>query len=195
MAAPRLLRVIEARTLEIERLIDAVHAPVRGFMQRHPRLRSALDGTWLGHPLHPALVSLPIGAWMTGLMLDLAGMVGMPSARGAADLAYGVGIAGALGAIAPGLAEWSYLEGKARRVAFVHATVNLVATGLFGGSLLLRATGHRGAGILMAMAGIGLVGFGGWLGGELTFHEGAGVGRISSARGETEDEGGQRLED
>ena len=31
-----------------------------------------LSGTWLGHPLHPALSDLPIGFWTSSFVLDLA---------------------------------------------------------------------------------------------------------------------------
>ena len=38
---------------------------------RSRRIRDVLHGVWLGHPLHPALVQLPVGAWMSAAMLDL----------------------------------------------------------------------------------------------------------------------------
>ena len=28
-------------------------------------LKDALHGTWLGHPLHPVLVQVPVGAWVS----------------------------------------------------------------------------------------------------------------------------------
>ena len=31
--------------------------------------KNALHGVWLGHPLHPVLTDVPIGAWTTGLVL------------------------------------------------------------------------------------------------------------------------------
>ena len=33
-------------------------------------LKNVLHGTWLGHPLHPALTHVPLGAWTTALALD-----------------------------------------------------------------------------------------------------------------------------
>jgi len=41
-----------------------------------------LYGTWLGHPLHPALVAIPTGAWTAAVALDAA-----ESFSGRADLA------------------------------------------------------------------------------------------------------------
>src|SRR5919201_185018 len=64
------------------------------------RLQDTLNGTWLGHPLHPVLVSAPIGAWTTTMLLDLAGE------ERAADLSLRLGLLGALGAAATGAAQW-----------------------------------------------------------------------------------------
>ncbi|MBW3651387.1 MAG: hypothetical protein KY458_12550, partial [Actinobacteria bacterium] len=35
--------------------------------------KDLLSGTWLGHPLHPLLTDVPIGAWASALVLDLFG--------------------------------------------------------------------------------------------------------------------------
>jgi uncharacterized membrane protein len=187
MAAPRLLRVIEERTREIDEFIESVHRPVRGFMRRHPVVRAVLDGSWLGHPLHPALIPIPIGAWTTGLALDIAGIFGMPGAARAADVAHGIGLVTAVAAVTTGLVEWSYVDGNPRRVAFVHASSNLVAAGLIGGSLLMRAAEQRAAGIALSVLAFGVVGFGAWIGGELSYHYGVGVGRVTSERRRGED--------
>ena len=34
-------------------------------------LKGILQGKWLGHPLHPALVHLPTGLWPAALIFDL----------------------------------------------------------------------------------------------------------------------------
>ena len=46
---------------------------------------------------------------------------------------------------------------------------------LFGASLAARAGGARGRGKLLALAGMGAIGAGGYLGGHLTYAEGVGV--------------------
>lgn len=35
------------------------------------QVKNFLHGTWLGHPLHPVLTDIPIGAWTAALVLDL----------------------------------------------------------------------------------------------------------------------------
>src|SRR5512140_1702791 len=70
--------------------------------------KDALHGVWLGHPLHPVLTDVPIGAWMTAAALDVASAAnGDEGLARAADFAVGVGLAGAAGAAVTGLTDWS----------------------------------------------------------------------------------------
>jgi len=45
----------------LQRLVSGLPRPVRDL----------LHGVWLGHPLHPAMVHAPVGAWMSAAILDL----------------------------------------------------------------------------------------------------------------------------
>jgi len=178
---PRLLQRIESTTSTMDDVINGLHGPVREFLQKNPAIHYALSGAWLGHPLHPALVPLPIGAWATGVALDM-GSSGRfnRSSSSAATMAYKVGLAGASLALLAGLAEWTHQEGNARRVTFIHAASNLLAAGLITTSLVARTRGARRTGIALAALALGSVGLGGWLGGELTYRYGAGVQRAPS---------------
>jgi len=40
---------------------------------RPAKVRDALHGVWLGHPLHPVLAQAAIGAWLSASVLDFAG--------------------------------------------------------------------------------------------------------------------------
>ncbi|MDC3960579.1 DUF2231 domain-containing protein [Polyangium jinanense] len=182
MRVPWLLRVVER--LQLDEIVEVFHAPVRGFFTRHPRIRRALDGTWLGHPLHAALVSVPIGAFTTGLVLDVATLLGCTWAARGADLAFLFGLVALVPSVLTGITDFGYIEGKARRVTFVHALSAAASTMLLVGSVILRAMGLRGAGIAVSLLGFLILGVGAWLGGELSYHYGAGVGRISEDRRE-----------
>ena len=75
-----------ARRLERLEALDKVARPLAGAVGRavRPRVvRNLLSGTDLGHPLHPMLTDLPIGAWVMSALPDAAGG---PAAEGAADL-------------------------------------------------------------------------------------------------------------
>src|ERR1700687_5891786 len=50
----------------MQRIFRAIYGPF-------PALRDLLHGTWLGHPLHPALTDIPIGAFIVAFVLDLVG--------------------------------------------------------------------------------------------------------------------------
>lgn len=53
--------------------LDTVTEPLKRAVRGLPlgRVRSVLHGRPLGHPLHPALVQLPVGAWLSAAVLDL----------------------------------------------------------------------------------------------------------------------------
>src|SRR6266704_5267882 len=75
-----------ARRLERLEALDKVAKPLAGAIGRgvRPRVvRNLLSGTYLGHPLHPVLTDLPIGAWVMSALLDAADG---PAVEGAADL-------------------------------------------------------------------------------------------------------------
>jgi nitrite reductase/ring-hydroxylating ferredoxin subunit/uncharacterized membrane protein len=164
----------------IDRLAAPVQQPVGGALEGAPGLRSVLDGAILGHPAHPALTDVPVGAWTAGLVLDVLDLwAGRRELRPGADAVQAVGLAGALGAALTGLADWSYTDGPARRVGFVHGLANTAVASLYGASLLARARGWRGAGVGLSTVGYGLLAFSAWLGGELSFRYGIGVNRTA----------------
>ena len=139
------------------------------------KLKDALSGTWLGHPVHPLLIAVPIGTWTSAVLLDL---LGGEDTEGAADGLVAAGLAAALPTVATGYSDWADTEpgnDPVRRVGLAHAASNAAGITLFAASLAARASGARGRGKLLALAGMGAVGAGGWLGGHLTYAEGVGV--------------------
>jgi nitrite reductase/ring-hydroxylating ferredoxin subunit/uncharacterized membrane protein len=144
--------------------------PVQRFLSDRPRLHNLLDGTWLGIPLHPALTDVPVGAWTSAFVLELvAALTGSETAEKAADGALAVGIAGALPAAATGTADWRDLIGEERRIATVHALLNVAGLALNVSSLAQRARGNRAAGRALSAAGLAISGSAAHLGGELSF--------------------------
>jgi nitrite reductase/ring-hydroxylating ferredoxin subunit len=123
-----------------------------------------LHGTWLGHPLHPVLTDVPIGAWTTALLLDAA---------------VALGLAGAVGAAVSGLADWKELDTKPLRIGMVHGTLNLSATALYAASLVMRRSGARAAGRGTALAGYLVAAVAAYLGGDMVFRDQIGVSHNS----------------
>ena len=138
--------------------------------------KNFLHGTWLGHPLHPVLTDIPIGAWTTALALDaMEAVSGREEFGSAADAAVAVGLVGALGAAATGITDWSDTEGRGRKVGLVHGLLNVTATTLYATSLVMRRSNSRRAGVGLSMLGFLVSGAAAYLGGHLVFGEKIGV--------------------
>lgn len=136
-----------------------------------------LHGTWLGHPLHAALTDVPVGAWTTALVLDVAGTA-RPAQVGyhsAARRSVGVGLVGGAVSALAGLADWQYTEGNARRVGLVHGSLNLAAMSCYTASWLYRGRGGSRPGRRASTIGYALVLASGYLGGSMVSRHRVGV--------------------
>jgi uncharacterized membrane protein len=166
--------------IESGRALDPLSAPLAkaaGSVTEFDPVKDALSGGWLGHPLHPMLTDIPIGAWSMATLLDLTG--GEESAAVAKRLV-GIGVLSAMPTALSGVSDWSEVHGPAQRVGIVHALANSVGTSLQTASWLVRAKGHRKTGVLLSLAGLSAVGVGGYLGGHLTYAQGVGVKRTAA---------------
>jgi len=144
------------------RLDGAVSAGQRVVRLIRPgRVRDALHGVWLGHPVHPMLIQASVGAWLSATILDLTG-----GDEKAARQLVAAGLTAAIPAALTGAADWSEQHEQQMRVGVVHAAGNTVAAGLYGASLICR--GPR-AGRLLRLAGLAAVSASGLLGGHISF--------------------------
>lgn len=148
------------------KLIELGGAPARS-------VKTFLNGTWLGHPLHPVLTDLPIGAWTSALVLDMAGF------KRAADSLVGWGIVAAVPTALAGLADWQDTMGQPRKVGMAHATFNSLALSSYVGSWYARKGGKRGLGVGLSTLGFLLSLGGAYLGGELVYRLGTIVDRTA----------------
>jgi nitrite reductase/ring-hydroxylating ferredoxin subunit/uncharacterized membrane protein len=166
----------------IERLeaLDVVSAPlqkaVRSAVPQESELKELLSGTWLGHPLHPPLTDVVIGAWTSALLLDL---VGGKDDEEAADSLVAAGILAAIPTASAGLSDWAELRGGTRRVGTFHALGNTTALLLHTLSWFARRRGNRGRGVTLSALGYGVATFSAWLGGHLSFRKGVGVNQTA----------------
>jgi nitrite reductase/ring-hydroxylating ferredoxin subunit/uncharacterized membrane protein len=168
----------------LDEIADGLQPVVRGFFDglgpARRRVKNFLHGTWLGHPLHPVLTDIPIGAWTATLLLDaLDRGRDRPGLRRAADASLALGLIGAVGSAVTGLTDWAETDARPRRVGVAHALLNTSGTLLFAASLLSRRGGRRLAGRGLALGGFALVVAAGYLGGELVSHEQIGVDHSS----------------
>jgi nitrite reductase/ring-hydroxylating ferredoxin subunit/uncharacterized membrane protein len=157
--------------------LDAVAKPLASVIHKLAPpggLKDLLSGTWMGHPLHPLLTDVTIGAWTSAFVLDL---VRDERADDAARTLVGVGLLSALPTAAAGLSDWSDTVGEERRIGLVHAGSNVTALALYLLSYLARRDGRIGRGKTLGGLGAAAATVGGYLGGHLVFRLGIWVDR------------------
>jgi nitrite reductase/ring-hydroxylating ferredoxin subunit len=158
---------------------DKAIEPARRAVQaalRPQALKDFLHGSWLGHPLHPILVQVPVGSWISAGVLDL-----FPPMRPAATLLIGTGVSAAVPAALAGAADWSEQDAGVRRLGAVHALANTAALGLYAGSLVARGKGHGGLGRLLSYAGLGIAGGSAAIGGHMSYSQSSGPSHAATA--------------
>ncbi|NEA88845.1 Rieske (2Fe-2S) protein [Streptomyces sp. SID14436] len=170
MGQNRMLWLLDA--LERDSRADAAIDALTGAVRALPlgRARDALHGRWLGHPLHPLMVQVPVGSWMSAAVLDL-----WPGRSREAGVLVGVGLAAAGPAALAGAVDWAELRRQQTRVGLVHAVANAAAVGLYGASLVSRVRGRSVAGRAYGFLGLTAVGVGGMLGGHLAYRQASGA--------------------
>jgi nitrite reductase/ring-hydroxylating ferredoxin subunit len=134
-------------------------------------LRDVLHGRQVGHPLHPALVQVPLGAWLSSAVLDV-----LPGGQRGARVLVGLGTVAAVPAALAGWVDWAEQHEQQMRTGLVHAGCNAAAVSLYAGSWVAR--GRRpGLGRLLGFAGLAVAGAGGLLGGHLAYRQAAGANK------------------
>jgi len=157
------------------RIVDVLAKPLKKAAERaipHGFVKDLLSGTWLGHPLHPVLTDVPIGAWTSSWLLDV---LGGEEAEPAADTLLGLAVLSSLPTAAAGFADWVDTWGETRRVGTAHILGNVSAVALFSASFAARKAGLRRLGFALSTAGVAVASGSAYLGGHLTFGKGVGV--------------------
>src|ERR1700749_3073696 len=121
------------------------------------RVRDALYGVWLGHPLHPLLVQVPVGTWLSASLLDA-----WPGNETTSRRLVLAGLAASLPATLAGAADWSEQHEQQMRVGPAHAAANAAAIALYTASATVPARARS-----LRLAGLTAVGLGGFLGGHI----------------------------
>jgi uncharacterized membrane protein len=150
--------------------------------------RSLLAGTY-GHPVHPIVVTVPIGAWVCSLVFDLVSYGSSEPktwSTGAMWLIL-LGVLGAAAAAVFGVLDLSNLpKGTAViNTARIHAGLNSTALALFIVNFIWRYTTRDSwdsapvGPLILSFVGLAAVGISGFLGGKLSYHYGVRVAEES----------------
>lgn len=133
-----------------------------------------------GHPIHPMLVTIPIGLWLFSLVADLVAL------RSAAPQSWSLvafysmigGIVGALAAAVPGLIDLLSLKDRAiRKTALIHMSMNLTIVALYVVNAWVRANASVMGDVTLwlSVLAIAMLVVSGWLGGKMVYLSGVGV--------------------
>jgi len=153
------------------RALEQVKRPVTGLAGRY------------GHPVHPALVAVPIGAWIASFVFD----IGSRLVRDPGFLAQGsrwliaIGVLGAVAAALVGFLDLLAIPTGTRvfRIGLVHMSINLAVTVAFVVGFLIRGgTGGGPVGwgpLVLSAVALAALGVSGYLGGELAYRYGVRV--------------------
>jgi uncharacterized membrane protein len=146
-----------------------------------------------GHPFHPILVTIPIGAWVSSLTFDIAShVVDKPGflTKGSVWL-IAIGVIGAIGAALVGFMDLFAIPTGTRAfgTALVHMTLNLCITGAYVGNFFWRhgnyPNGDAVASGQLALSAVSLAALAvsGYLGGKLAYRFGV---RVADERTQAE---------
>ena len=157
---------------------DKAIEPARSAVQKvlPQPVKNLLHGSWLGHSLHPILVQVPVGSWISAGVLDL-----FPRFRPAATVLIGTGVAAAVPASLAGAADWSEQGTGVRRLGAIHAVGNSVALGLYLGSLAARRRDRGALGLVLSYTALGLASGSAAIGGHMSYAQSSGASHATPA--------------
>ena len=145
---------------------------------------SRLAGPY-GHPFHPILVTVPIGAWVASFVFDLASRLSdepVVFAKGALWL-IGLGLVGAVAAAMLGFLDLFAIPTGTRafRTGLLHMSLNLAVVAIYVAAFLLRRgrleqpDGVPVGLLVLSAVALGMLTVSGWLGGQLAYRYGVRV--------------------
>ncbi len=171
--ARALIRLMDAQTRWAAPLGDLLHRLVSAAFGPFRPIKTFLNGTWLGHPIHAALSDLPVGLFAGVVILDLL------NERAAADAVLVLGLIAMIAAAVAGLADYTDTDGSPRVRATLHATLMVLALFVYLVSLVVRtgAPADRTAPVALSIVGYVIVIAGAFVGGDVVFALGNMVNR------------------
>jgi uncharacterized membrane protein len=161
-------------------------------VQQAKRPVTVLAGPY-GHPFHPILVTVPIGAWVSALIFDVGShIVDHPGfLTQGSEWLIAIGVLGALAAAMVGFLDlFAIPTGTAAfRTGLVHMSLNLTVTGAYVLNFFWRYGSYpdggsvRGGQLALSAVSLALLAVSGYLGGKLAYRYGV---RVADERTQAE---------
>jgi nitrite reductase/ring-hydroxylating ferredoxin subunit len=166
-------KLVDRQASWADPLAESIQGRLNKLFAQQRRVKDVLNGTWLGHPVHPMVTDVPVGAMTVATLLDATGQ------ERAADLAIATGLGGMAVSAVTGAADAADAYGRPRVIATVHATLMVTSVTAYAGSLLMRLGPGRLRPLarLLSLGGYGALAAGAYVGGDLTYRVGNQVDR------------------
>lgn len=178
MLSEQVDRVLDHEQLEQAALgvSRTIHAAIMQGGEGTRRLADLLHGTWIGHPLHPILTDVVVGAWTIGMFFDFVSLFNHArQAEMIADALTKVGNVAALPTLLSGLADFSTIPEPVANIALTHAMMNNIGFALQVASASARNQGERERAITLSGLAFAFLLTGAYLGGHLSYAKKVGV--------------------
>jgi nitrite reductase/ring-hydroxylating ferredoxin subunit len=147
-------------------------------------LQDFLNGSWLGHSLHPVLTDVVVGGSTVAVLLEILGWFGVGDLRTAIVWTLALTWISAVGTIVTGLTDYKdTATGDERNVAGLHGLVNIVATVAFIVAFLAYLGPGGALGPVLLIGGYLVLSVGAFIGGHVVFKYGYMVNHNAFARG------------
>lgn len=165
------------------RLVDA---SFRALGRPGKLLQDLLNGSWLGHSLHPVLVDVVVGGTTVAMLLQLLTWLTVADVRTALVWTLALTWLAAISAIVTGLTDFKdTTSGDERNLAGLHGLINIAAAvALIGAFFALLAAADGLVGWLILAAFL-ILSVGAFIGGHVVFKYGYMVNRNAFARGKS----------
>jgi len=136
-------------------------------------LQDFLNGSWLGHSLHPVVVDVVVGGSTVALLLQVLSWFGVADLRVAILWVLALTWLAGLSAIVSGLTDFKdTATGDERHVVGLHGLINIVATVILIGAFLALLAEADALGGWLIVAGFAVLSVGAFIGGHVVFKYG-----------------------
>jgi nitrite reductase/ring-hydroxylating ferredoxin subunit/uncharacterized membrane protein len=166
-------------------IATVTNAVYRGLGGPGKLLQDFLNGSWLGHSLHPVLTDVVVGASTTAVLLEVLGWFGVTGLRDALLWTLALTWLSAVATILTGLTDFKdTATGNERNLAGMHGVINIIATvGFFLAFLAKLGPSASATGGVLLIVSYGIISLGAYIGGHVVFKYGYMVNHNAFARG------------
>lgn len=142
-----------------------------------------LHGVFIGHPLHPILTDVTIGAWLFGGVFDWVSIL-RPNkvSQQAADTLTLIGTLSAVPTAMAGIADYSTIkEDDSAAYGAAHGILNSIGLTLYVASLAARRSGNRPLAIFFSTLALLVLTPSAWIGGDMVYRLRVGANHADAA--------------